>query len=69
MDTPTPEEQTAAQRFAEKAREASPGAAREFFDFLRQNKKWWLLPIVAILLLVGALIVLTGTVPVLLYPW
>ena len=29
--------------------------------FLRENKKWWLLPMVAALLLVGALIVLGGT--------
>jgi len=68
MDTPTPEERTAAQRFADQAREASPSAVRELCDFLRQNKKWWLIPIVVILLLVGALIVLSGTVPLLLYP-
>ncbi len=32
----------------------------EFLSFLKQNKKWWLLPIVAVLLLFGLLIVLTG---------
>ena len=31
----------------------------EFWDFLRVRKKWWLAPIVMILLLLGALIVLT----------
>ncbi len=31
----------------------------EYFEFLKKNKKWWLLPIVAILLLLGILIVLT----------
>lgn len=31
----------------------------EFWDFLRVRKKWWLAPIVIILLLLGALIVLT----------
>ena len=30
---------------------------REFFLFLRQNKKLWLLPIVAVMLLLGALLV------------
>ena len=32
----------------------------EYFTFLKQNKKWWLWPIVIILLLLGLLIVLTG---------
>jgi hypothetical protein len=31
----------------------------EFFAFLRENKKWWLLPIAVMLVLLGALIVLT----------
>ncbi|MBX6311608.1 MAG: hypothetical protein IRY99_01595 [Isosphaeraceae bacterium] len=33
----------------------------EFWAFLRQNKKWWLLPILAVLLVLGLLIVLSGT--------
>lgn len=32
---------------------------KEFFDFLKVNKKWWLLPIVVFLFLLGILIVLT----------
>jgi len=32
---------------------------KEFWDFLRINKKWWLLPIIIFLLLLGALIVFT----------
>ena len=31
----------------------------EFWEFLRERKKFWLLPIVLLLLLVGGLIVLT----------
>lgn len=31
----------------------------EYFEFLKHHKKWWLLPIVFILLLLGLLIVLT----------
>lgn len=31
----------------------------EFFGFLKQNKKWWLFPIVIVLLFLGALIVFT----------
>lgn len=34
---------------------------REFVDFLRHNKKWWLTPILVVLLLVGLLVVLTAT--------
>ncbi len=33
---------------------------REFLDFLRQRKKFWLLPIVAMLLFLGLVIVLTA---------
>ena len=35
------------------------GIAREFFEFLRNRKKWWLTPIIILLVLLGALIVLT----------
>lgn len=31
----------------------------EFWDFLKHRKKWWLAPIVIILVLFGALIVLS----------
>ena len=32
---------------------------KEFLEFLKVRKKWWLTPIVVMLLLLGALIVLT----------
>ena len=32
---------------------------KEFLDFLKVRKKWWLTPIVLVLVLLGALIVLT----------
>ena len=35
--------------------------AGEFFDFLRHNKKWWLLPIIVALMLVGVLVILGGS--------
>ena len=31
----------------------------EFLDFLKTSKKWWLVPIVVIMLLLGLLIILT----------
>jgi hypothetical protein len=33
----------------------------EFWGFLKHNKKWWLLPILFVLLLMGALIALSTT--------
>jgi len=33
----------------------------EVWQFLRQTKKWWLLPILAVLVLFGLLIALSGT--------
>jgi Family of unknown function (DUF5989) len=33
------------------------GISRELWNFMRQRKKWWLLPIILVLLLVGALLV------------
>jgi len=32
---------------------------KEYFSFLKENKKWWLLPFVIVLVLFGLLIVLT----------
>lgn len=30
---------------------------KEFFDFLRERKKWWIAPIVVFLLLLGGLLI------------
>jgi hypothetical protein len=38
------------------------GLLAEFWDFLKHNKKWWLVPILVALALLGALVVLSGTV-------
>ncbi len=47
--------------FVEEAEQAPVGIIREFWDFLRYNKKWWLLPIIVMLLCLGTLVVLMGT--------
>jgi hypothetical protein len=39
------------------------GILRELWDFMRVRKKWWLLPIIITLLLVGILIVLGQSSP------
>ena len=43
------------------AREKRPSLLTEFWYFLRYNKKWWLLPILAILLILGVIVLLGGT--------
>ena len=35
--------------------------AGEFVEFLKHSKKWWLLPILVVLVLVGALLVVGGS--------
>jgi hypothetical protein len=46
----------------ERAGEASEaGLLGEFWDFLTHIKKWWLLPILVVLLLFGGLVLLSGT--------
>ena len=37
------------------------GLIREYLAFLRYNKKWWLTPIIVLLLLFGVIVVLGGT--------
>ena len=50
-----------AEAFRKEATAAQTGIVREFVDFLLHNKKWWLAPIIVLLLLFGLLIVLAGT--------
>jgi hypothetical protein len=43
---------------------------KEFLQFLVQEKKWWLVPLVVLLLVLGAFLVLSASSPLapLLYP-
>ena len=50
-----------ARKFEDAARKKSTGPLGELWGFLRANKKWWLLPIIVVLVLMGALIILSGT--------
>ncbi|MGE5191353.1 MAG: DUF5989 family protein [Deltaproteobacteria bacterium] len=47
--------------FQEEAGRKSPSLLHEFILFLADNKKWWLLPIVAVLAAVGLLAAFAGT--------
>ena len=42
---------------------ARQSLVKEFFLFIKQEKKWWLAPLIAVLLLVGAIIVLAVSSP------
>jgi hypothetical protein len=42
---------------------ASQSLWREFFAFIRHEKKWWMIPLVVVLLLVGALILFSSASP------
>jgi len=43
------------------ARRKDPGLIREFWSFLMENKKWWLIPLLLAFGLVGALVMLGGS--------
>ena len=61
MSEPCHEEPPADEQeseFARQAERSQPGLLREFVDFLIHNKKWWLVPIVLVLLLIAILVVL-----------
>jgi hypothetical protein len=47
--------------FDELKDERRSGLIAEFLYFLAQNKKWWLLPILVVMGLVGILVLLAGT--------
>jgi hypothetical protein len=50
-----------ADELARHAEGKSQGLLREYGEFLLHNKKWWLIPIIVALLLVGVLIVFGGS--------
>ncbi|MCZ6836542.1 MAG: DUF5989 family protein [Planctomycetota bacterium] len=47
--------------FARQAEQRQAGLVSEFKAFLLYNKKWWLLPIIAVLLLVGMLVLMSSS--------
>ena len=47
--------------FVERAGQSRTGFIGEYVEFLAHNKKWWLMPILVLLLLFGLLVFLSGT--------
>jgi hypothetical protein len=60
-DNPQPPNNSPKSDFERQAEEAPPGLVAEFLDFLKTSKKWWLTPILVVMLLIGFLIFLGGT--------
>ena len=61
----TDDRSKAAQRtdanFADQAAAPPPGLLFELWEFMATNRKWWLMPIIVMLLIVGGLILMSGT--------
>ena len=50
------------EKFAQQAERPAPNVYLEFVDFLKTNKKWWLVPILIVLAAVAGLVILGSTV-------
>jgi hypothetical protein len=50
-----------AREFEREAERRGPGLVRELWEFLGYTRKWWLTPILVVLLLLGLLLLLGGT--------
>jgi len=50
--------------FASQAEQDDVGFFREFGDFLLHNKKWWLTPIILVLIVMAVLIILVPGSPI-----
>ena len=37
------------------------GIIKEFFEFVRERKKWWIAPILVFLVLLGVLVIFAGS--------
>ena len=58
---PTTESNQSPSEFEQLADEQQMGLMAEFWLFIKEEKKWWLTPIILVLLGVGVLVALTST--------
>jgi hypothetical protein len=59
--TPGPTDRSTRPEFANQAELPPSGLVSELWGLTRHHKKWWLTPIIAVLLLTGLLVMLSGT--------
>ncbi len=60
-DTPQPPPSDKVSEFEQAGDEQPMSLLAEFWLFIREEKKWWLTPIILVLLLAGVAIFLTST--------
>ena len=53
--------QDGAGDFVELAKQAQPSLLREYWEFLRYTRKWWIAVIVSMLLLMSLFVLLSGS--------
>ena len=61
MNEPGTEQQKSEKSFEELSQEKQLSLVAEFWLFIKENKIWWMLPIILVLGLVGVLAFLTTT--------
>ncbi|MEA3225555.1 MAG: DUF5989 family protein, partial [Planctomycetota bacterium] len=49
------------KQFARDAEQAPPGPLKEYWHFLRHSKKWYMIPTIVLLLLLGLLVALSAS--------
>jgi len=42
---------------------ATPSLLREFWEFVKHEKKWWMIPLILVGIIIGAIIVFASTSP------
>ena len=61
MNTPDKKVSAQAEEFARQASTKAPSFVSEYWYFLKTNRKWWMLPLMLILVAFGVLMVLSST--------
>jgi hypothetical protein len=56
-----PNDRRDADLLAAKAAQRRTGFLSDYWQFLRRERKWWMLPVLVVLFLAGGVIVLAGT--------
>ena len=56
-----PQHDDSPNAFKSAAARAKPSLLKDFFGLLAQNKKWWLVPLIVVLVGLGVLAILGGT--------
>jgi hypothetical protein len=65
---PQTPEKSDSEDFAKQAEEPQIGLVAEFVEFVVHNKKWWLTPIILVLILFGLFMVLGNAAAPFIYP-